>query len=57
VVGLHVTVELASIIRYLDVYSRQAVLVAPRFAALIHAPLSGNRCKLLSLQYVPRDDL
>jgi len=48
VIGLHITVKLAGVIGYLDVYLRQAVIVMSGFTALIHASLSGLSHKVLS---------
>ncbi len=51
-IGLDVAVELTSIIRNLDVYSRQAEIVVSRFTALVHASLRKSlTCSFL--QYEP----
>jgi hypothetical protein len=51
-IGLHISVELAGIIRDLDVHSRQAVIVVSRFTALVHASLRKSLTRSC-LQYEP----
>lgn len=54
-IRLHVAIELAGIIGNLDVYSRQPVIIVPRFAALVHASISGLSLQalLLSMSLAP----
>ncbi len=51
-IGLDVTVELTSVIRNLDVYSWQAVIVVSRFTAMVHASLRKSLTSSF-LQYEP----
>ena len=51
-IGLHVTVQLTSIIRNLDVYSGQAVIIVSRFTAIVHASLRKSLTSSC-LQYEP----